>query len=271
MKQISQLNSISEEVRLHILRAAQNSGGSSHLGGSLSLVEILVSLYGKVMNVNPTSVLDSERDRMILSKGHGALALFATLFKFGFMNEHDFDTYMKNGSELIAHPIMNLNRGIESSNGSLGHGLGMATGIAWALKTIGSKAQVFVVMGDGECSEGSIWEAAATAFNYELNNITAVVDCNGFQNDGITSKSTQFPMLFEKWKSFGWEAKLVDGHNFDSLISAFKGTYKLPKVILAKTIKGKGVSFMESNNQWHHNRLTETKYGEALNSIKNAR
>lgn len=267
---LDDIHILSKKVRRKILDMSFKSGSSAHIGGSLSMVEILSVLYGYVMRVDNQNPTLATRDRFILSKGHGALALYAVLIELGFIEESVASTYMKNESELIAHPIKNLQLGIESSNGSLGQGLSYAAGLALSAKLKKEDHKVYVLLGDGECNEGSIWEAAAFASHVSLDNLIAIVDFNGFQNDGKTDSIISNTFFSDKWRSFGWHVIEVDGHDINFLISAIsnKSNHSMPHVFIAKTIKGKGISFMESNNTWHHNRLTESTYLDALRELR---
>lgn len=265
---LSNSEQTAKKIRKKILEMAFNSSVAAHLGGSLSIVDILSVLYSTVMNLEVSNPEDPARDRFILSKGHGALALFATLSVVGLMSKDQVDTYMKHGSDLIAHPIRDLSSGVESSNGSLGHGLSFAAGKCEALRYIGSSSKVFTLIGDGECNEGSIWEAAMYASSRELNNLVAIVDWNRLQSDGdLVDKATPEDLL-SRWKSFGWHASVIDGHDHVQLNDAFNSMHSnKPSVIIAKTIKGYGVTFMANNNNWHHAVLSELKFREAIESL----
>jgi len=256
------LDGFSKKLRKNILFVANNSGEASHIGGSLSMVEILTCLYAKILRKEKKSIF-------ILSKGHGFMGLLACLYLVKKITKKDFLSFQSNGSEFIAHPIMNLKKGIESSNGSLGQGLSFAVGIALAKKKRKEKGNVYVLVGDGECYEGSIWEAAITATENNLDNLFVIVDSNGFQNDGPISSKMDTSNLIKKWKGFNWDVDTCDGHNLNKLLKKIKTSkVKKPKVLVAKTIKGKGVSFMENNNDWHHGRLTEKLYSKAINNLK---
>tara|TARA_B100001027_G_C16251559_1_gene324676 strand:+ start:672 stop:1475 length:804 start_codon:yes stop_codon:yes gene_type:complete len=258
---INKLKSLAKEMRKAILQTSLNCGESAHIGGALSIVEILATLYGEVMSLN----LKKPRDRFILSKGHGFLGLLSALHCKKFISKKELMKFQTNGSELIAHPIVNPKFGIESSNGSLGQGLSFGTGLAIANKKKNTKNSIYVLIGDGECYEGSIWEAAIACTESSLNNLTVIVDCNGFQNDGAIHQKMNFMELKNKWEGFGWKTLTCDGHNINELLKAFKkNKTKKPTAIIAKTIKGKGVSFMEKNNDWHHNRLTQKLYNDAI-------
>ena len=266
-KKINQLKQDSQIIREKIIQMAYKSGGGQHLGGGLSMVEIMSYLYGHYLNCSPQTKLDSDRDRFILSKGHGVLGFYPTLHYYGFISDKLIDSYKKEDSELISHPIMNLNNGIESSNGSLGHGLSFAIGIAKGLQLKGKKSKVCVLIGDGECNEGSIWEAAMSAVSLKLNNLTCIIDNNKLQSDGATKDIIDCSTLVDKWSAFGWETNEIDGHNFQEIDKSFIASSNLPKLILAHTVKGKGIAFMENNNAWHHGRLNEKLYNEAMQQL----
>ncbi len=269
---MSELFELSRKTRLDIIDLAYRCEGPAHIGGALSIVEILSVLYGSIMRHNPKDPHWENRDRFILSKGHGVLAFYSVLHQCGYFSRDKLLTFKKDGSDLIAHPVMNLELGIESSNGSLGHGLSMAVGIAWALNQKGVNSQVFTLIGDGECDEGSIWEAAMSASRLHLNNLTAIIDCNGFQSDGPVQDDSLPKSLNDKWKAFGWDAEIVDGHNLEELLLALRHSSQRtsrPRVIIAKTRKGSGVSFMENDNSWHHNRLTKATYDLARSELIN--
>lgn len=259
------------EIRKDILKLAFDCNGPAHLGGALSIADILSVLYGRIMNFNPENPLWLDRDRFILSKGHGVLAFYAALHRAGFFSKETLSTFKVNGSDLIAHPVMNMDLGIESSNGSLGHGLSFSVGIALALKKKRSRSRVYVLLGDGECEEGSVWEAAMLASKLQLDNLVCIVDCNGLQSDGPVSRINTAEWLVKRWESFGWKTDLVDGHNVSQLISSLLNPEDLfPRVIVARTIKGKGISFMENNNTWHHNRLTEESFYSGMEELDRA-
>ncbi len=253
-------------MRLKILQVSHSCNLSAHLGGGLSMVEIMAVLYGKVLSLDPKNPRWEGRDRFILSKGHGVLGYFSALLVSGVISEEVFQTFQTNGSDLIAHPVMNADLGIESSNGSLGQGLSFGVGIALAGKRKGCDFKVYVYMGDGECNEGAVWEAIMSAAQLKLDNITAVVDYNKLQSDGNSCEIIDLGDLAGKFRAFGWDVIEVDGHNIDEIAKAFERIRVVgkPRVIVAHTIKGKGISFMENNNEWHHNRLTKSLYDKAL-------
>jgi len=254
------------EMRKKILEMSLACNNSAHLGGGLSLVEILATLYGEVMKYDIKNPNWDNRDRFILSKGHGVLPYYAALHLTGFIDDEKMATFKKNESDLISHPVLNIPLGIESSNGSLGHGLSMGVGIAIASKKKLRSNKVFVVLGDGECNEGSVWEAAMSAAHFKLDNLVAILDYNKLQSDGSSETVMNIGNLFQKWESFGWDVYSVDGHNVDEIYSALMKdkVENKPKILIANTIKGKGISFMENNNAWHHNRLTQNFYDQAI-------
>ena len=264
-----ELSSDALKVRLKILELAYSSGGGQHLGGGLSMVEIMCYIYSKVIDIESVKSKSKKRNRFILSKGHGVLGFYPVLHHYGLISTENLSTYKSELSELISHPIRNLDNGIESSNGSLGHGLSYGAGIAYALKLKKFNSKVYVLIGDGECNEGSIWEAAMSSSSLKLDNLTCIIDCNLFQSDGKTNNIINQENLAQRWNSFGWHVIEIDGHSFsdiDKAFSLFQPTNK-PKLILAKTVKGKGVDFMENNNSWHHGRLTESLYQEAIKKL----
>lgn len=263
------LKSHAANIRRSILRIAEQSSGPSHIGGSFSIVEILTYLYGHYLNIKIDDPRWIQRDRFILSKGHAALGFYVALTEFGIMPESVLESYKKDESKIIAHPIQDLDFGIESSNGSLGHGLAFGVGLAWATRAKNQENRVVVLLGDGECNEGSVWEAAMSAAHLQLTNITAIVDANGLQSDGTTESVMKINQIENVWKSFGWEALKINGHDFTEIDKAFKTsqTISAPVVIIAETTKGKGVSFMENNNEWHHGRITQTLLEQAVGEI----
>jgi len=263
------LKSHAANIRRSILRIAEQSSGPSHIGGSFSIVEILTYLYGHYLNIKIDDPRWMQRDRFILSKGHAALGFYVALTEFGIMPESVLESYKKDESKIIAHPIQDLDFGIESSNGSLGHGLAFGVGLAWATRAKNQENRIVVLLGDGECNEGSVWEAAMSAAHLQLKNITAIVDANGLQSDGTTESVMKINQIENVWKSFGWKALKINGHDFTEIDNAFKTsqTISAPVVIIAETTKGKGVSFMENNNEWHHGRITQTLFEQAVGEI----
>ncbi len=267
-EEVKKIKVLSKNVRKNILQISLGAGASSsHFGGSLSTVEILSTLYSKVLNFDVQKPLWEKRDRFILSKGHACLAFYALLCEFGYVSKNDLDKFEKNGSFLLGHPVINKKIGIEFSNGSLGMGLSLGIGVAISLIKRNLKNKVFVMIGDGECNEGSVWEAAMSAPHFKINNLTAILDNNKLQQTGSNLEIMSTESLENKWKSFGWEVLVIDGHNISEIFSAFNTKTSKPKMILAKTVKGKGFSFSENNNEWHHKILTKNQYDEALKEL----
>jgi len=248
--------------------------GTGHIGGDFSVVDILAVLYNGVMNIIPETADDMDRDRFVLSKGHTADALYAVLADRGFFPEKELENFSRFGAGLIGHPN-NKVCGVEMNTGSLGHGLAVCTGMAIAARMDGRPYRVYTVMGDGEQAEGSVWEAAMCAAHYRADNLCAVVDRNGLQISGTTDQVLSSAPLEDKWRSFGWHVITVaDGNDPAQLRNAFaqaeahKGQ---PTVILANTVKGKGVSFMENNVRWHHRVPTAEEYTLAKKELREKR
>lgn len=256
-------------VKKRILKTAFECGKNVHIGGSLSMVELLTVLYLDILNYKVDNLRWADRDRFILSKGHCALALYTVLTECGILTEEQLATFMMEDTELVVHPVMNVDLGIESSNGSLGQGLSMAVGIAKAAKIRNKDYQVYVLIGNGECNEGSIWEAAMLAAAWKLDNLTVILDNNHLQNDGISKNVLDMKSMDQKWESFGFLTKAVDGHNIEEIRSAFH-IHKngMPKIIIGNTKKGYGISFMENHPEWHHNRLTRQLYEDAMKELE---
>lgn len=264
--ELTEIQIMAKTMRHKILDISHVCNQSAHLGGGLSMVEIMAVLYGRILRYKPNNPRWENRDRFILSKGHGVLGYFSAMLVSGVIDEETYKTFKTNESDLIAHPVMNLDLGIESSNGSLGHGLSMGIGIALAAKKKQRDFNVYVYMGDGECNEGSVWEAVMSAAQLGLDNLTAIVDYNKLQSDGDARQIIDFADFAGKFISFGWDVKEIDGHEIAQVVDAFESPreHGRPRVLIAHTIKGKGVSFMENNNEWHHNRLTKGNYELAL-------
>tara|TARA_Y100000590_G_scaffold407934_1_gene498654 strand:+ start:378 stop:1190 length:813 start_codon:yes stop_codon:yes gene_type:complete len=267
--EINHISSLSKNVRKNILKAALEAGSASaHIGGALSSVEIVSTLYSRFISF-PEKKNWHQRDRFILSKGHACLVLYSVLLEKKLITEKEFSTFEKNNSILPGHPVINKFKGIEFSNGSLGLGLSLAIGTAVALKKKNKKNKVYVLLGDGECNEGSVWEAALLAPNLNLNNLTCIIDKNNFQQTGSSNEILNTEDLSFKWKSFNWEVIEVNGHEIKELINALETETSKPKLIIAKTIKGKGLNFAENNNEWHHKILTKKLYDEAIKNLNN--
>jgi transketolase len=227
-----------------------------HIGGAFSCTDILVALYyGGIFRFDPKDPAWEKRDKFILSKGHSCIALYPILADLGFFSFSQWDNYCQNGCLLGGHPDRNI-PGIEAVTGSLGHGLGIGAGLALSAKLDGSDCMSVVLLGDGECYEGSVWEAAMFAGHHKLNNLIVIIDRNKQCVTDFTEDCNQLEPLADKWKAFGWDACVVDGHSFDELLAVFRGFRRRkslrPLAIVAQTTKGKGVSFMEGKISWHH-------------------
>lgn len=254
---------VAGRARRSVLTLGHAAGGTgAHFGPALSLIEVMTAIYGSA-RVSPGAGSDIERDRVILSKGHGSLALYTVLHEFGHIPADVLSTAELDGTRLPGQPIRDLELGIEFSSGSLGMGLSFGVGLALSARMSGSARQVFVVMGDGETNEGSVWEAAMSATHFGLDGLTVVVDVNDLQSDGSTSQIMAFDHA-AAWSGFGWDVLEVDGHSIEALMAALALPRDgRPRCLLAKTVKGKGISFMEGVAEWHHGRLTESQYDEA--------
>jgi transketolase len=253
-------------VRSHALRMCHHAK-SSHIGTCLSMADILAVLYGSVLRVDPKNPRWPERDWFFLSKGHGAAALYAVLAEKGFLPVADLARYGDDNSPLIGH-ASHLVPGVELSTGSLGHGLPVASGVALAGKREGAKRRVFCLMSDGELDEGSNWEAALFAPHHKLDNLCAVVDCNGIQSFGSVPEVLALEPLADKWTAFGWEVREVNGHDHDALAKAVgPSTSGKPVVVIARTVKGKGVSFMENQLLWHYRSPDDSELQRALAEV----
>lgn len=258
-------------LRRLVMRALV-SGGRGHVGPAMSLIEIMRVLYDDILNVRPDEPTWAGRDRCILSKGHGCLALYAMLADKGFFPVDTLDTFCKTGSILGGHPEHGKVPGVEASTGSLGHGLSIGIGMALAMKMRGSDAAVYVVMGDGEINEGAVWEGAMTAAKHKLSNLTAIVDCNGIQSYGPTSEVLDMAPLKDKWEAFGFDTYDINGHDLTALGETFaKPVGNRPRAVICRTVKGKGIPIAENDARWHHkNKLKDDELAiitDALGSI----
>jgi transketolase len=269
MKWQGSTTELAKRIRMHCVRMT-NRGGSSHIGSALSIADILAVLYAKVLNVDPSRVTDINRDRFILSKGHAGSAVYATLAECGFFPVEKLDTHYQNGSDLSGHVSHKNNPGVEISTGSLGHGLSIGAGFAFSAKLDGRANRTFVLLSDGECDEGSNWEAILFAAHHKLSNLVAVIDYNKIQSLAPVSDTLGLEPFADKWRSFGWEVFEVDGHDHASLHSAF-GQLPLhgtkPSVVIAHTTKGKGVSFMENSVLWHYRSPQGPEFEAAMKEL----
>lgn len=244
--------------------------GSPHIGSSFSAVDILTALYFRCLCVSPRRCRDKNRDRFILSKGHGCAALYAVLAQKGFLSSDVLNGFSVDGGTLEQHPTCNPGWGIEVSTGSLGHGLSVGAGMAIAAKADRAKYRVFVLLSDGETNEGLVWEAAMLAAQRRLNNLVAIIDYNGIQALGRTEEVINLEPFGAKWRSFGWAVREIDGHDFSQIISALEDVpfhREKPSVIIARTVKGKGVSFMEDKLLWHYRCPDEEEYKKAAAEV----
>ena len=265
-----ELSITASKVRMGIIEGTHNAK-SGHPGGSLSAADILTYLYFAEMNVDPQNPAKPDRDRFVLSKGHIAPALYATLAHKGFFPVEELKTLRKIGSRLQGHPDMKKIPGVDMSSGSLGQGISAACGMAKAAKLTGADYRVYAVLGDGEIQEGQVWEAAMFASHYNLDNLCILVDNNGLQIDGsIEDVMSPYP-IDEKFKAFGFHVINIDGHDFDQIESAYNEARTVkgkPTAIIAKTVKGKGVSFMENKASWHGTAPNDEQYEVAMNELQ---
>ena len=269
---VAALKRTAEELRVAIVEMI-HTAGSGHAGGSLSMCELLSVLYYAELNVDPENPRDPERDRFILSKGHGAPALYAILASKGFFPEEDLATLRQTGSKLQGHPDMKKVPGIDISSGSLGMGISFGIGTSLAARLNGSSYRTYVITGCGELDEGQNWEALMCAAKYGLDNLTVIVDYNRVQLDGTNEEIMPLGSLEEKLKAFNWNVVECDGHDVNSILEALdkaRETKGRPTVIVANTVKGKGVSFMEHKNEWHGKPIDDECYEKALQELKGA-
>ena len=267
---IAELKKIANEIRIGIIEEVY-AGKSGHPGGSLSCADILAVLYCNQMNINPNEPKSPPRDRFVLSKGHASPALYSTLAQRGYFDKKELLTFRGIDSILQGHPDMKHIPGVDMSTGSLGQGLSCANGMALSSKLNGDGFRVYCLVGDGEIEEGQIWEAAMSASHYKLDNLCVIVDNNNLQIDGtITDVMSSYPINL-KFESFGFNVINIDGHNIEEIIEAFnraKTVKGRPTVVIAKTIKGKGVSFMENQVGWHGKAPNEEQYNQAISELR---
>lgn len=264
-----ELQEIARKIRVDIIEMLEKSQ-SGHPGGSLSAVEILTALYFKEMKIDPANPRWEDRDRFVLSKGHGTPVIYGTLAERGFFPKEELDKFRKIDSMLQGHPDMKGTPGIDMTTGSLGQGLAAANGMALAGKLDNKDYRVYALIGDGECQEGLIWEAAMLAAHYKLDNLTVFLDHNGLQIDGKNEDIMNIEPIDEKFKSFGWNVLMIDGHSFDEIFNALesvKNTKGKPSMIIAKTFKGKGVSFMENQVGWHGKAPSAEEASKAIGEL----
>ncbi len=268
---VPELKNMARTIRKDIVQMV-HAAGSGHPGGSLSAADIATALYFNVMNIRPQQPHWEDRDRFVLSKGHCCPVLYACLGRRGFFDVAELNTLRKFGSKLQGHPDMNKCPGVEMSAGTLGNGLGCAVGMALAGRLQGKAHKIFVLLGDGECQEGSVWEAAMCAAHHKLANLIAIVDVNRLQILGTTAQIMDVAPLADKWRSFGWKVLDVDGHDMDRVLATLDNAKRMegPVVILAATVKGKGVSFMEDAVRWHGAAPSDKELELAVKEIEGA-
>ncbi len=250
---LERLDAVSREIRFELI-AMSHRAGSAHLAGALSCVDLLVALYWTKMSLDPSKPADPARDRLVFSKGHAVSALYVALAKRGFFPVEELLQFNEEGSRLPEQPSPGCVPGVEWATGSLGHGLGVGLGMALASQIQKRPYEVFVVMSDGECQEGSVWEAAMLAPRLRLGNLTALVDFNKWQATARSNETMAMEPMGAKWSAFGWEAREVDGHDMKQILEALHAPRRpgTPLAIVAHTVKGKGVSFIEDDNNWHY-------------------
>ncbi len=271
-EKLDQLREKAREIRRHIISMV-GTAGSGHPGGSLSAADIVTALYFEVMRVDPARPNWPERDRFVLSKGHAAPVLYAALAQRGYFPVAGLSSLRQTGSPLQGHPDMRKVPGVEMSTGSLGQGLSAANGMALAGKLDGQDYRVFVMLGDGEIQEGQVWEAAMAAAHYKLDNVIAFLDHNGLQIDGPVTEIMSPEPVADKWRAFGWDVQEIDGHDMAAILAAVARAGEVkgkPSMIVARTIKGKGCSFMENQVGWHGSAPKPEQVEQALKELESA-
>ena len=269
---MSAAQELAKKVRIHALKMA-NSGGGSHIGSALSIADILAVLYTEILHLDPKDPKLEQRDRFVLSKGHAGAALYATLAETGFFPVSKLATHYQDGSDLCGHVSHKGIPGVEVSTGSLGHGLSLATGMALAAKIDQKKHRIFTLLSDGECDEGSTWEAVLFAAHHHLDNLIAIIDYNKIQSLDTVADTLELEPLADKWRSFGWQVQEVDGHNHQQLqseLSELPLESDCPSVIICHTVKGKGVSFMENTVLWHYRVPRGEEFAAALQELEDS-
>lgn len=267
---IKELEKIANNIRISIIEQVYEAG-SGHPGGALSIADIMAVLYFNQMNIDSKDEKSNLRDRLVLSKGHAVAALYGALAEKGYIEKEELKTFRKLGSRLQGHPDMEKLPGLDMSTGSLGQGLSIANGMAIASKMDSLGCRIYCILGDGEIEEGQIWEAAMTANKYHLDNLCVILDFNGLQIDGTVEEVKALDCLRSKWESFGFNVISCNGNDIEMLISSFeqaKQTKGMPSIIIAETVKGKGVSFMENKAEWHGKAPNEEEYNRAMKELK---
>lgn len=263
-EELQKLKALALKIRKNVIEAGYHSGVSAHYGGSLSAVEMLAYIFSVLKKENAEN-----RDRFILSKGHCALGLYAALEVFGWISHDDLFSFDQNGGDFPTHCVQNLQKGIELSSGSLAMGLSFAIGQALALKAKGLNNTIFVLAGNGEANEGAFWEAVMFAGAYQINNLVLVLDDNKMQLDGDSQSVLPVAHWKEKLLAFGWDVAEVDGNNLQDIAQAFEKRQGFPFAVVANTIKGKGIPFMENAKAWHHGKLSEAEFEAAMQALEN--
>ncbi len=269
---VEPMRKIASVIRQRVIELS-HSAGTPHLGSSLSCIDILTALYWSVMKIDPQQPTHPERDRFILSKGHAALALYVTLAERGFFAKDVLESYNCDGGPLAEHPGPGCVPGVEAATGSLGHGLPLGIGMALAARLKKTTARVFVLLGDGECNEGSVWEAAMMAPAHDLNHLAIVVDYNKWQATARSNETLSLAPLAAKWQAFGWQTCEVDGHDVGQLTDVLHQVPTAsgkPLAVIAHTIKGRGVSFMEDDNNWHYRIPNAEEVRQAVRELQSA-
>lgn len=266
----TEIQEMTKRMRLKALKMAYNAGKKgAHIGPAFSCMELMAVLYGNVMNLDSANPQDQTRDRFISSKAHSVLAQYTALNETGFISDEELQTFQEDNTLFGGHPIMDIQHGMEYTGGSLGMALSVGVGMALDAKMKGRKNKIYILLGDGELDEGSNWEAIMSAAHFNLNNLVIIVDKNGLQYDGPTKEVMNIDNLYRKFDAFNCETKVVDGHDIASLLSVFEDfTEHKPGVIIAETVKGKGVSFMENVREWHHASLSQKQYEQAVEEVQ---
>jgi transketolase len=269
---LTELRKLANRIRVHVLRMT-NRGGSSHVGAAFSMADIVAVLYGSVLNLNPADPQDPKRDRFLLSKGHAGAAIYAALAERGFFPKERLLDHCQDGADFSGHISHKGIPGVEYSTGSLGHALPVAAGMAFAGKRTGATHRVFCLMSDGECDEGSNWEAILFAPHHKLDNLVAIIDYNKIQSLGPVPDTLTLEPFADKWRAFGWEVREVNGHDYTALhdnLSATPWARGKPSVLICHTTKGKGVSYMENTVMWHYRTAKGADFDKALAELEAA-
>ena len=258
-----------KNMRKLMLDMGKHAGGhAAHMGGALSIADVMAVLYFGITNVREVGMASPDRDRVILSKGHASLGLYSALIEAGLMNEELKNTFEDDHSALLGHPVKNRALGIEFTNGSLGMGLSIGIGVAIACRKKSINNKIYVILGDGECDEGSVWEAFMSASHFKLNNLVAIIDCNKFQLSGATDEVMSLGNMIEKLKAFDWDAEKVNGHDVRALCDVLSKQHDKPLAVIMDSVKGKGFSFSENDNSWHHAVVTQKAYEQGIAELE---